>query len=57
MTPLFHTNDDSLSHDELAALTAVIAEAQAWQHHSAAAEDAYAQPFSTPPMFGNVTYY
>ncbi|MGV0345866.1 hypothetical protein SAMN04488531_1534 [Corynebacterium coyleae] len=31
MTPLFRTDDTSLSHDELAALTTVLAEAQTWQ--------------------------
>lgn len=31
MTPLFRTDDTSLSHDELAALTTVLAEAQTWR--------------------------
>ena len=35
MTPLFRTDDTSLSHDELAALTTVLAEAQTWQATSA----------------------
>ncbi|PMC64288.1 hypothetical protein CJ203_06940 [Corynebacterium tuscaniense] len=59
MTPLFHTNDASLSHDELAALSAVIAEAQTW-HLTAGAgvvEDGFVQPFDSSPTFGNVTYY
>lgn len=71
MTPLFRTDDTSLSHDELAALTAVLAEAQTWQAVAgtdatgaagAAYEDnvfgdAFGQPFGGQPTIGNVTYF
>lgn len=69
MTPLFRTDDTSLSHDELAALTTVLAEAQTWQATSAAEAgagaahgdnvfgDAFGQPFGGQPTIGNVTYF
>ncbi|OFU57553.1 hypothetical protein HMPREF3120_02135 [Corynebacterium sp. HMSC11D10] len=72
MTPLFRTDDTSLSHDELAALTTVLAEAQTWQAvnatDAAAAGtgagyednmfgDAFGQPFGGQPTIGNVTYF
>lgn len=53
MTPLFHTNDASLSHDELAALSTVIAQAQTW--HVATVGDSADEGFGAG--FGNVTYY
>ncbi len=59
MTPLFHTDDASLSHDEIAALSAVLAEAQAWHvaAHVGDVEEGSASPFDSSPTFGNVTYY
>ncbi|MHA6602143.1 hypothetical protein ACX3UO_09595 [Corynebacterium coyleae] len=69
MTPLFRTDDTSLSHDELAALTTVLAEAQTWQAVAGAAGgtgaayednvfgDAFGQPFGAQQTIGNVTYF
>lgn len=69
MTPLFRTDDTSLSHDELAALTTVLAEAQTWQATSGAEAgtgaayednvfgDAFGQPFGGQRTIGNVTYF
>lgn len=70
MTPLFRTDDTSLSHDELAALTTVLAEAHSWQAVAgtdataagAAYEDnvfgdAFGQPFGAQQTIGNVTYF
>ncbi|MDK8240444.1 MULTISPECIES: hypothetical protein [Corynebacterium] len=71
MTPLFRTDDTSLSHDELAALTTVLAEAHSWQAvatDAAAAGtgaayednvfgDAFGQPFGAQQTIGNVTYF
>ena len=71
MTPLFRTDDTSLSHHELAALTTVLAETQTWQTvatDAAAAGtgaayednvfgDAFGQPFGAQQTIGNVTYF
>ncbi|MDK7179822.1 hypothetical protein [Corynebacterium riegelii] len=57
MTPLFHTNDASLSNDELAALSAVIADAQTryLAEASGSADEGYGAGFGSG--FGNVTHY
>ena len=64
MTPLFRTDDTSLSHDELAALTTVLAEAQTWQATSAAEagagaayEDSVFGDAFGQQTIGNVTYF
>ena len=60
MTPLFTTNDPSLSDDEIAALTAVIVEAQTRMSSNGPHTHAtlpHVQPFGTAPAVGNVTYY
>ncbi|WP_286205578.1 hypothetical protein [Corynebacterium afermentans] len=64
MTPLFRTDDTSLSHDELAALTTVLAEAQTWQATStaeagagAAYEDNVFGDAFGQQTIGNVTYF
>ena len=57
MTPLLHTNDASLSNDELAALSAVIADAQTryLAEASGSADEGYGAGFGSG--FGNVTHY
>lgn len=60
MTPIFTTNDASLSDDELAALTAVIAEAQTRLSNNdphAGTGLPHMQPFGPASAVGNVTYY
>ena len=64
MTPLFRTDDTSLSHDELAALTTVLAEAQTWQATSAteagagaAYEDNVFGDAFGQQTIGNATYF
>ena len=70
MTPLFRTDDTSLSHDELAALTTVLAEAQTQQAVNATAgtdavaggtgaayeDNVFGDAFGQQTI-GNVTYF
>lgn len=62
MTPIFSTPDGSLTDDELAALTAVLAEAQAQLEDASLAPSPLPSPafgpvFGPAAAAGNVTYF